>query len=56
MFKFLMSEDQIKRYYEKKANKKIIEDNCKTEYKRVVLENKKRLIPEFLEIKSLKRQ
>jgi hypothetical protein len=51
-----MNEDQIKRYYEKKTNKKIIEDNCKTEYKKAVLENKKRLFPEFLEIKSLKRQ
>lgn len=56
MFTFLMNEEQIKKHYEKKTNKKIIEDNCKADYKKNVIENKKKLIPRYQEIKDLKRE
>ena len=50
------SEEQIKRHYERKAAKQICRDNAKTEYKQKVLENRKKLIPNMLEIKQLKAQ
>jgi len=53
---FFMNEEQIKKHYERKAQKQIARDNAKTEYKQRVLENRKRLIPNLLEIKQLKAQ
>jgi hypothetical protein len=50
------SEEQIKKHYERKAAKQICRDNAKTEYKQRVLENRKKLIPNMLEIKALKAQ
>ena len=50
------SEESIKRHYERKAQKQICRDNAKTEYKQKVLENRKKLIPNMLEIKQLKAQ
>ncbi|MFA5397912.1 MAG: hypothetical protein WC346_18015 [Methanogenium sp.] len=49
-----MNEEQIKKYYAKKAQKQICKDNARSEYKKRVLENRKKLIPELLEIKQLK--
>jgi len=51
---FWMTEEQIQKYYEKKAKKAIAKDNAKAEYKRQVLENRKSLFPKFMEIKQLK--
>jgi hypothetical protein len=51
-----MNEEQIKKHYEKKAQKQIARDNAKTDYKQKVLENRKKLIPNMLEIKQLKAQ
>lgn len=53
---FFMSEEGIKKHYERKAAKQICKDNAKTEYKQKVLENRKKLIPNMLEIKQLKAQ
>jgi len=53
---FFMSEESIKKHYERKAQKQICKDNAKTEYKQKVLENRKKLIPNMLEIKALKAQ
>jgi FlaA1/EpsC-like NDP-sugar epimerase len=53
---FFMSEEGIKKHYERKAQKQICKDNAKTEYKQKVLENRKKLIPNMLEIKQLKAQ
>src|SRR4030065_428097 len=51
-----MNEEGIKKHYERKAAKQICKDNAKTEYKQKVLENRKKLIPNMLEIKQLKAQ
>jgi hypothetical protein len=53
---FWMNEEQIKKHYERKAQKQICKDNAKTEYRQRVLENRKKLIPNMLEIKALKAQ
>jgi hypothetical protein len=51
---FWMTEEQVQKYYEKKAQKQIAKDNAKAEYRKQVLENRKSLIPKLLEIKQLK--
>jgi hypothetical protein len=51
---FWMNEEQIQKYYARKAKKAIARDNAKAEYRRQVLENRKSLLPKFLEIKQLK--
>lgn len=56
MFTFFMNEEQIKKYYQKKAGKRIAKENAKAECKQKVLENRKNLIPNFIEIKRLKSQ
>lgn len=49
-------EEKIKAKYERKKQIKIAKDNAITDYKKAVLENKKRLIPQLESIKELKRK
>jgi hypothetical protein len=56
MITLFKDEEQIKEYYRKKASIQITKDNCNTEFKKAVLENRKNLISKFTDIKELKKK